>query len=77
MVKLNYQNMSISDLLQIYIKSSQLIEEDENHAATAKDAFKRLENGDNDLLKVWEYCRSITIEELKKNYAKLNINFEH
>ena len=75
--ELKYQNMGISDLLQIYIKSSQLVEEDCNHAEAAKNAFYRLENGDKDLLDVWEYCRSITIEELKKNYAKLNIDFDH
>jgi len=75
--ELKYQNMGISDLLQIYIKSSKSVEEDCNHAETAKNAFYRLEKGDKDLLDVWEYCRSITIEELQQNYAKLNIDFDH
>ena len=69
--------LSLSDLLSVYIQANQKAGEDSSFAAKAQTAFNDLEYGDKDKEKVWQYCRDVTIEELQKNYAKLNVRFDH
>ena len=42
----------------------------------ALDAFKSLESGDREKLQIWERCRQVTLEELHRNYEKLNVSFD-
>ena len=72
-----FTDHSIQSLLAVYIKANKLAEEDEHFAEKAKRAFRELEDGDRDKVEFWEQCRNLTILELEKNYATLNISFDH
>lgn len=61
---------------EVYVKVSQLAEEDENVNEMAKEKFKKLEKNDPKVLAVWEKLRKASIEEYKKQYEILNIKFD-
>ncbi|KAK8185212.1 arginyl-tRNA synthetase [Phyllosticta capitalensis] len=42
----------------------------------ARDYFKRMEDGDEEPMKFWEWCREVSIEALKKSYRRLNIEYD-
>lgn len=42
----------------------------------AKDYFRRMEEGDEDALKLWRSFREISIERYRETYARLNIHFD-
>jgi len=67
----------IKTLLEVYVKANALAETDPEFALKARNAFNSLEKGDFDKIDVWQACRDLTIEELDKNYAKLNVSFDH
>ena len=72
----NIKNMNISDLLKVYIDANEKAKEDDKFAAEALENFNLLENGDIEKEAIWEICKSLTIEELNKNYDKLGISFD-
>ena len=72
----NFRDLSLSDLLNIYIESNRKAEEDEKFMQRALDAFKSLESGDSEKLEIWDQCRQVTLEELNRNYSKLNVTFD-
>eukprot|EP00092_Neocalanus_flemingeri_P027003 GFUD01029284.1.p1 GENE.GFUD01029284.1~~GFUD01029284.1.p1 ORF type:complete len:582 (-),score=149.51 GFUD01029284.1:36-1781(-) len=67
----------IKTLLEVYVKANALAEKNPEFGLKARNAFNELENGDHDKLEVWKMCREFTIDELNKNYAKLNVEFDH
>ena len=71
------EDLTLSDLLEVYIKANKLSSSDPEFAASAQRSFRELENGDEVKEKLWKYCRDVTIEELRKNYDKLNVKFDH
>ena len=72
----NYRDMSLGDLLNIYIEANRKAAEDDTFMQRALDAFKSLESGDSGKLEIWDRCRAVTLEELNKNYSKLNVKFD-
>ncbi|KAI1736000.1 arginyl-tRNA synthetase [Xylaria scruposa] len=42
----------------------------------AKAYFKRMEDGDQDALQLWQRFRSLSIKKYQETYEKLNINFD-
>lgn len=84
-----FQANPIGHLFDIYVKISALIKPEEDKIKTArkegKDArllgearsyFKRMEEGDEELLTLWRRFRALSIERYKATYARLNIYFD-
>jgi len=67
----------IKKMVEIYIKANKLAEENPDFAKKARDAFTKLENGDEELLNQWSQLREYTRQELQKTYKRLNINFDY
>ena len=72
----NFRDLSLSDLLKVYIEANRKAEADETFMQKALDSFKSLESGDSEKLQIWDRCRQLTLEELNKNYSKLNVAFD-
>ncbi len=74
---------TISELEEIYPTASKkckagedgkIMDEEfskEAHAATAE-----LQHGRRGYMAIWQHVRNVSVEDLKKNYEKLNVNFE-
>ncbi len=69
---------TISDLEEIYPFASKYSKE-EGHEAyrnEAKHATKLLQDGHRGYRAIWQHILDVSIEDLKKNYDKLNVHFE-
>ena len=69
------KNDPLKALSQIYTKISKEAKVDEQIMENARNNFKRLEQGDEELLKLWEYFREVSLEEYNRIYNILNIDF--
>jgi len=66
----------INELLRVYIKFH---EEVENNPALEDEArlnFKKLEDGDPEMVSLWQKFRDLSIVEFKKLYKEFNIEFD-
>jgi len=66
----------LNKLLDIYIKANKLAESNPDFHKEAMDQFRRLEEGDTELIKVWTHFREMSIHQLKEIYSRLNIDFD-
>ena len=67
---------TIADLEQIYPAASAKSKEDESFAARAHEMTRRLQEGDRGCRALWEHIMRLSVADLKKNYAKLDVDFE-
>lgn len=67
----------IKFLLKIYVKFHDEAEKDDNLIEEARTAFKNLEDGDKDLIKLWEQFRELSLKEFEKVYKLMNIKFDY
>lgn len=64
-------------LLDIYVRANSLAEKDEQVAATARQLFQKLENGDDvHLSQSWQDIRRYTVTELQRVYGVLGVHFD-
>ena len=64
-------------LLEVYIEANKLSAEDEDFASEARQAFTKLEEGDQQSLLDWKICRDMSVESLEVAYKRLGIKFDH
>lgn len=67
----------IRESLRLYVKFHEETEEDESLEAEARRWFWRLENGDAEALRLWQYFVSFSLEEFERVYARLGVKFDH
>lgn len=67
---------TIHELEEIYPTASAKSKEDEEFRKKAMDETYKLQHGDKGNLDIWKYIMKISVEDLKKNYEKLNVSFE-
>ncbi|KAJ6630184.1 putative arginine--tRNA ligase, mitochondrial [Pseudolycoriella hygida] len=66
----------ITQLFNAYVKANQLAATDPNVSEKARNIFCQLENGETTDLEDWMECRKFTVEELKRMYKRLGIEFD-
>ena len=47
--------------MDVYVKANSLADEDPEFALKARNAFNGLENGDQDILDIWEMCAETSL----------------
>lgn len=67
---------TISELEEIYPTASGKSKEDEAYKAKAMEATFKLQSGVRGYRALWEHILSVSVTDLKKNYANLDVNFE-
>lgn len=67
---------TISELEEIYPTASQKAKEDESYREEALNATYLLQNGHRGYTAVWNHIMDISVADLKKNYANLNVEFD-
>ena len=67
---------TISQLEEIYPCASAKSKVDEAFAARAHDATFKLQNGEPGYRAMWQHIMRLSVEDLKKNYANLNVDFD-
>ena len=67
---------TISELEEIYPTASAKSKEDEAFAAKAHEATHQLQIGKRGYKALWDKIMEVSVADLKKNYASLNVSFE-
>lgn len=70
------ENRGIYALNEIYVKFHQEAEKDPTLDDLARKYFKLIEDGDKEALDLFYWFKEITLREVKKIYARLDINFD-
>ncbi len=67
---------TIGELEEIYPAASAKAKEDETYREKALHATYLLQNGDRGCRAVWKHIMNVSVADLKKNYANLNVEFD-
>ncbi len=67
---------TISELEEIYPCASGKSKVDEAYKAEALEATKQLQMGKRGYRAIWNHILNVSVTDLKKNYAKLNVDFD-
>jgi len=73
----DWNTADINKLEEIYVTFNKRIEENPDLRTKAKDAFLRLEKGDESARNIWQKSVDISMKEFKEIYKKLDVEFEH
>lgn len=66
----------IKELLKLYVRYNDLVEEDESYMDDARAWFRKLENEDPKALEVWSWFKEISLKEFQRVYEMLDIKFD-
>ena len=67
---------TISELEEIYPAASGKSKEDEEYKAEALEATHQLQMGNRGYRALWKHILQVSVTDLKKNYANLNVDFD-
>ncbi len=70
------QENPIKELLRLYVRFHQEAEENPQLEDEARQAFRQLEEGDPEAYALWSRFRALSIEEFKRVYARMGIEFD-
>ena len=63
-------------LSKIYAQMTQMAKEDESIMDAARENFKKLEEGDEESIRLWKYFREISLKEYMKIYEYMGCEFD-
>lgn len=68
----------IKELLNLYVKYNTLVDEsnDDSLMNEARSWFKKLEDADDEALKIWSWFKEISLKEFRRVYEILDIDFD-
>lgn len=64
---------SLSDM---YVRANNLAKDDEKVMDMARENFKKLEDGNEEYIKLWKYFRELSLKEYNKTYELLGCKFD-
>ena len=70
------ENGGIDKLVELYVKFHEEAEKDPALNDEARAEFRKLEDGDEDNIKLWRWFVDISLAEYQKTYAQLGIEFD-
>jgi len=73
----DWSSINLDKLEEIYVNFNKRVEENPKLRIKAKEAFLRLENGDESARKIWQKSVEISLKEFSEIYKKMDVNFEH
>src|SRR3989338_6751268 len=68
---------SLDDLLNLYVRFHEEAEKNPSLEDEAREAFRKIEEGDPILHKFWKEVVAITMRELEQMYERLHVTFDH
>lgn len=70
------KELSVNEINNLYVRFSKLAIENPSLDEEARNWFKKLEDGDEEALKLWQTLKEISLLELKRIYKRLNVDFD-
>ena len=72
----NVEENPIDELTKIYVRINNLCKEDEAVLEECRNNFKKLEDGDETCIELWNRFKNLSIKEFQKVYNLLNVKFD-
>lgn len=72
----NLEENPIKCLVDIYVRTNELAKEDETVKDMARENFRLLEEGDKEVTDLWSKFRELSLEEYKRIYKVLDVEFD-
>lgn len=66
----------ITNLFHYYVKFHEEAEKDPELEDEGRAAFKKLENGDEEEIKLWKWFREVSLQEFNRIYKELGVTFD-
>lgn len=66
----------ITNLFHYYVKVHEEAEKDPKLDDEGRAAFKKLENGDEEEIKLWKWFREVSLQEFNRIYKELGVTFD-
>jgi arginyl-tRNA synthetase len=66
----------VVELLKLYVKFHDEAEQNPEIENKGREEFKKLEHGDEENNKLWEWFKELSLNDLKSTYKKLGVNFD-
>ncbi len=70
------ERLTVSDQQELYVRYSKEAEGNPELQQAARDAFRRLEEGDEAAGRVWSAFRKVSLEEFERVYGILGVSFD-
>lgn len=67
---------TVADLEEIYPYASKISKEDEAYHAEALENTHKLQEGDRGYRALWQHIMQVSVHDMKRNYANLNVTFD-
>ncbi len=68
---------TVDELLDLYVKFHNEADQDDSLENEAREAFRSLEQGNNDIRMFWEAIVKISMEDVESIYKRLGVHIEH
>jgi len=68
---------AINELLRIYVKFHEVEKSDPTLTESARENFRRLENGESAEMALWEEFRELSLKEFEKIYQRIGVSFDN
>jgi len=72
----NIEENPIDELTKIYVRINNLCKEDESVLEACRDNFKKLEDGDEYCVSLWNKFRELSLKEFQRIYDLLDVHFD-
>ena len=67
---------TVSELEELYPTASKKSKEDPAYKAKAMEVTQQMQSGVRGYRAIWQHILNVSVEDLKKNYARLNVDFD-
>ncbi|MDL2236206.1 arginine--tRNA ligase [Christensenellaceae bacterium OttesenSCG-928-K19] len=67
---------SVSAMLELYVRLHKEAEQDESLNDEGRAWFKKIEDGDEEALRIFEWFKELTLNEAKRVYDRLDVQFD-
>ncbi|KPK65416.1 MAG: hypothetical protein AMK73_03040 [Planctomycetes bacterium SM23_32] len=70
------ERLSVADMQELYVRYSTEADGEPELQQAARDAFRRLEEGEQQAVRIWSACREVSLEEFDRVYGRLGVSFD-
>ena len=72
----NFEENPIDKFMDLYVRINELCKEDENVLNAARENFKKIEDGEPEYLKLWNWFKDLSLKEFQRIYDLLDVKFD-
>ena len=72
----NFDEKPIDKFMDLYVRINKLCKEDESVLDVCRENFKKIEQGDAECIKLWNWFKELSLKEFQRIYDLLDVKFD-